>query len=96
MSKLLALLLISNTAIAAPFLDLGLGYALESDVTKGKSCILDWKKDTNQWGCSSNPLGYAAIGYEKNNFSIQYEHWSSIPEYDAGMDIISIKYRIKP
>lgn len=83
----------SLPATGAPFLDLGLGYALGVDATAGKSCLRDWKKDDRTWGCSENPLGYAAIGYQHQQLSIQFEHWSALREHDAGIDIISVKYR---
>ena len=91
-----SLLFFTASTNASPFLDLGLGYGVDVDATKGKSCMLDWKKDSQSWGCSEGVLGYAAVGYEYKNLSIAYEHWSSIREYDAGMDIVSIKYRFKP
>ena len=96
MHKLLALLLFSLTAQAqaGPFIDLGLGYATDQNFTRGRSCMLDYKKDTQEWGCSKNILGYASIGYEYGQFTVAYEHWSSLQEYDAGLNIVSIKYRI--
>ena len=86
-------LLAPAAAIADPFLEFGLGYAISSDATIGKSCLRDWKKESQEWGCSENPLGYAAFGYEHNNFTVAVEHWSAITEYDAGIDIVSIKHR---
>lgn len=75
------------------FLDLGLGYALDSDATVGKSCLRDWKKDSQEWGCSENPLGYAALGYQAGRVTFAIEHWSALSEYDAGLDIVSVKVR---
>ena len=93
MKHLYLLVFVSSNVFASPFVELGIGYAINSDSTIGKSCLRDWNKDANEWGCSSNPLGYAAIGYEYNGFTLAVEHWSSITEYDAGIDIVSIKHR---
>lgn len=82
-------------ANAGPFLDLGLGYAIGADSDMGKSCLKDYSEDYHKWGCSDSPLGYLGIGYEHKGFSVQFEHWSSLQEYDAGIDIISIKYRFE-
>ena len=89
----IALMLIAQSSSADSFIEIGLGYGINIDNTIGKSCQRDWKKDAHEWGCSSNPLGYAAIGYEHNGFTLAVEHWSAITEYDAGIDIVSIKHR---
>lgn len=91
--SLLVFMVICSYANAEPFVEVGLGYAIGVDGSVGKSCLRDWKKDAQAWGCSSNPLGYAAIGYEYNGFTLAVEHWSAITEYDAGIDIASVKYR---
>lgn len=87
--------LLSQNALAGTYIDVGIGYAIRMDQSSGESCLRDWKKESNEWGCSSNPLGYAAIGYEHKGFELSIEHWSSIAEYDAGINIASIKYRHK-
>lgn len=96
--KLLSILFlfgVSSMAYAGPYLDLGIGAAVDVSESMGRNCIRDYNKDEQRWGCSSNPLGYAAIGYEHKDFTLEVSHWSSINHYDAGLNIISIKYRIK-
>lgn len=82
-----------GTANAAPYLDLGIGAAIDVNESRGRNCIRDYTP--KGWGCSSNPLGYVAIGYKHRGFSIEASHWSSITTYDAGLNVISIKKRLQ-
>lgn len=94
MKTLLAIpigMLFSFSAAAEVFIDLGLGYAPRTDFNEATSCITHY--EDHKLTCSSSPLGYAAIGYKYNDLTISAEHWSSLQDKDAGLDIISVKYR---
>ena len=96
MKKLIAALVFAlpNLAIAdGLFLDLGVGYAINMNEDLGESCIRDFSHDDNKWGCSDNPLAYLGLGYQYGGFSVQLEHWSSFSELDAGIHMVSLKYR---
>jgi hypothetical protein len=96
MKKLIAALILAlpNLAIAdGLFLDLGIGYVPDADKNLGVSCISDYDSYAKVWGCSDNPLGYIGLGYGYRGFSLSAEHWSSLGEVDAGLNIFSIKYR---
>lgn len=80
-------------ASAGPFLDLGIGAAIDVNESRGRNCIRDWNESAQNWGCSSNPLGYIGIGYDYRNLTISVEHWSSIMTYDAGLNLVAVKYR---
>lgn len=42
----------------------------------------------------TNPLGIIEVGYQfDKHFSIQFEHVSSIPKVDYGLNMLSIRYR---
>src|SRR5574340_1026689 len=82
-----------GTANAAPYLDLVVGAAVDVNESRGRNCIRDYEE--KKWGCSSNPLGYVAVGYEHRGFSVEASHWSTITTYDAGLNIISIKKRLQ-
>ena len=83
---LLTTLLATTTAFADPYIEVGLGYNLNTNNTY---CVKE-RVDTT---CLDGPLGFAAVGYEYKNFSVSYEHWSNIVERDYGMNIIAVKYR---
>jgi hypothetical protein len=87
MSRLLILLLLSTSAHAGPYVELGIAKA------DGGTCIRDYKMDTRKWGCSESPLGNATIGYSYKNFSVEAEHWSSLTEKDKGLNLFTFKYR---
>lgn len=81
-----------STVSAGPYVEVGLGTQLGS-VTQNNGCISDWKEKTNSYGCSSNPFGIVAVGYQHSGFSIQVEHTSSLQEKDRGLNMMSVKYR---
>jgi hypothetical protein len=75
---LLSLLLITPTAIAGPYVELGVG------TTFGKC---DCHK-------LDNPVGIAAIGYDfKNGLRLDIEHRSSLVQQDYGSNVASLRYR---
>lgn len=88
MKKVLAtiLLCLSTMVQAGPFVEVGLGYGIDS-------CLRDYDNKTNQMGCSDNPLGNVAIGWRYNGFTAQVEHFSSLIEKDKGFTVLAIKYR---
>jgi hypothetical protein len=85
-------------ASAQPFIELGVGA-----VTGG--CLYNARETVGSYspirggsitpGCSRSPLGLIAVGYQFNDqWRIQWDHWSSIPDTrDRGMEILSIRYR---
>jgi len=77
---------ICTSAIAGPYVELGVGGAIDS-------CIRDYDESTKKWECSDNPLGIVALGYRYENFAIHAEHMSSLTEKDPGLNVISIRYR---
>ena len=85
MKKLLVVALLSSSAHAGPYIELGAGFAL------GDTCIISESKDACY---DKNPLGVAAIGYSWKRFDLKLEHWSSLPVLeDRGGEILSIRYR---
>jgi hypothetical protein len=91
-----ALLMLATSVHAGPYLELGISGAVDTNASRGRSCISDWKAKSDAWGCSDNPLGYLSVGYAVNGFSISAEHWSSIAsDYDAGLNLVSIRYRFE-
>lgn len=83
---LLSAALLATAACAEPYVEVGIGRTL---TTGDRQCI----KGHANGDCSQNPLGFAAVGYEYNGFSMSVEHWSSLVEKDYGMNIIVVKYR---
>ena len=92
-----ALFLTPLAANAQPFIEAGIGV-----VTGG--CLYDERTDSvvkvrprvNAFiaGCSRNPLGLIAVGYEfDDRWRVQLDHWSSLPDVDRGAEIVSIRYR---
>ena len=85
MRKILIVALLSSSAHAGPYVELGLGAAL------GDTCVIDGKKDACY---DKNPLGVAAIGYTWRQFDLKLEHWSSLSiDTDRGGEILSLRYR---
>lgn len=81
---------------AGAYLDLGLGYALGSDARTGVSCLRDYSAHSHAWGCSQNPLGTIGAGYEfANGVSVGAEHWTSLTTSDYGMNLLTVKYRLR-
>lgn len=96
MLRLLILCLFATPSFAGPFAELGVG------TTVLNSCLY---KDTEfyvadgQWhyraDCANAPLGFVSVGYRvpKSGLIFQYDHMSSIPDHDPGLDTVSIRYR---
>ena len=76
---------VSQQRKAGPFVEVGLGYGIDS-------CLRDYDNKTNQMGCSDNPLGNI-VGWAYNGFTAQVEHFSSLIEKDKGFTVLAIKYR---
>jgi hypothetical protein len=78
MRTLLALLLLSTSAHAGPYVELGIGAKFgECDCSR-----------------LENPIGIVAVGYEwKNGFRFDVEHRSSLVEKDYGSNLATIRYR---
>ena len=89
MKLLPILLLVPTLTFAGPFVEVGIG----ASINVQDNCIRDYTEKTKSYGCSDNPLGMVALGWEHNGFSIQAEHMSSLTEKDPGLNVISIKYR---
>ena len=81
------LMLASASAAAGPFAEVGVAQVV------GGGCINDFDDKTRRWGCSDNPLGSIAVGWQYQGFTIQAEHMSSLVEKDKGLNLILIKYR---
>ena len=77
-------MLLSSVAQAEPFVEVGIGAVIDP---YHWGCIKDGT------GCSDNPVGSIAVGYEYKGFSIQLDHTSSLVEKDYGLNTISVKYR---
>lgn len=86
---LLPLLLVAS-AHAGPFVEVGLGASFGADQY---NCISDYDEKTHRPGCSDNPLGSIAAGWEHKGFAVQVEHVSSLREKDRGLNTVWIKYR---
>ena len=99
MKKSAAILLaVSLSASAQPYIEVGVGAAIGGCVyhaAETKHSWIDRTRLQTHPGCSPNPLGLIAIGYQFNDqWRIQWDHWSSLPDTkDRGMEIISIRYR---
>jgi hypothetical protein len=88
---LLVASMVSTTCFASGlYVELGIGSTFAGSST---NCISDYTEKTNTMGCSDNPLGSVAVGYEYKNFTVHVEHTSSLVEKDPGLNMISIKYR---
>jgi hypothetical protein len=81
------LMLASTQAVAGPFAEVGVSQVISD------GCVKDFDERAKQWGCSDNPLGSVAIGWQHKGLAIQAEHMSSLVEKDKGLNVISIKYR---
>ena len=89
MKRLIPILLLSTSAHAGPYVEIGIAKA------DGGSCISDVKIETGELGCSESPLGNATIGYSYKGFAAEIEHWSSLVEKDKGLNLFTIKYRFE-
>ena len=81
-----------SAASAGPFIEVGIGAQL-GPVAQDNGCISDWDDKNRKPGCSGNPFGIAAIGWQQSGFSIQVEHSSSLQEKDKGLNVLSVRYR---
>jgi len=84
MRKLLITALLSSSAHAGPYVELGAGYAI------GDTCVISGTKDACY---EKNPLGVAALGYSWKRFDVKLEHWSSLVSNDRGGELLSVRYR---
>jgi hypothetical protein len=77
---LLLLLLLPATALAGPFVEVGVGTVFGAC---DHGCIKD------------EPVGIVAVGYRipKTGLSLEVEHRSSLVEKDYGQNLVSIRYR---
>lgn len=91
MKRFSMLMLVCVNAYADPFVEVGIGaYVGASEY----NCIWDYNSsETPSSGCSNNPLGTFAVGYEYKGFTIQAEHMSSLVEKDRGLNLLSVRYR---
>ena len=78
----LAMIGIAN---AGPYVEIG------ASVMDG--CLTDYDEKRKLQGCSDNPFGLLAVGYEYNWFAIEAEHRSSLVEKDQGLNALTVKYR---
>ena len=79
------LALVSNLANAGPYVEIGASVA--------DGCLTDYDEKRKMQGCSNNPFGLLAVGYEYNGFAIEAEHRSSLVEKDPGFNALTVKYR---
>jgi hypothetical protein len=78
MKHLIPILLLSTSAHAGPYVELGIG-------SKFGAC--DCPR-------LDNPVGLVSAGYDFNNgLRIDVEHRSSLVQKDYGTNLVSIKYR---
>ena len=74
-----------NQVFAGPYVELG--------VSAIDGCLTDYDEKRKLQGCSDNPFGLLAVGYEYNWFAIEAEHRSSLVEKDQGLNALTVKYR---
>ena len=81
MKKLILIYLLSNNALAEPFIDFGIGVHANNDRPEVSL---------------SNPLGIVEAGYNINQYTIKYTHISGINEREQGygFNMISIHFRL--
>lgn len=70
---------------AGPYVELG--------VSAMDGCITDYDEKRKEHGCSNNPFGLLAVGYEWSGFAFELEHRSSLVEKDYGINAATLKYR---
>ena len=91
-------ILIAPLTRAEIYFDVGLGVMVDTDYR-----IIDgYAREC--WGVcqqystyreAENPYGSIEIGYNKNDISLYFLHLSSIPDKDAGLNMMGIKYRFR-
>lgn len=69
------------------------GVYVEVGASAMSGCLTDYDEKLNVNGCSNNPFGLVALGYQWEGFSIEVEHRSSLVEKDRGFNAVNIKYR---
>jgi hypothetical protein len=79
------LMVFGGHAYAGPYVELG--------ATAMDGCLQDYDEKRNAQGCSNNPFGLLAVGYEWNGFAFEIEHRSSLVEKDYGINAATLKYR---
>jgi len=78
MKRLIPVLLLSTSAHAGPYVELGIG-------SKFGACDCPRLE---------NPVGLVSAGYDFNNgLRLDVEHRSSLVQKDYGTNLVSIKYR---
>ena len=78
MKRLIPILLLSTSAHAGPYVELGIG-------SKFGACDCPRLE---------NPVGLVSAGYDFNNgLRIDVEHRSSLVQKDYGTNLVSIRYR---
>ena len=78
-------LAIPATAYAGPYVEIG--------VSAMSGCLVDYDEKLRANGCSNNPFGLLAVGYEWNGLALEIEHRSSLVEKDEGLNALTLKYR---
>lgn len=78
---------LSGAAHAGPYVELG--------ISAMDGCLQDYDEKRKVQGCSNNPFGLVAVGYEWNGFAFEVEHRSSLVEKDQGINAATIKYRLE-
>ena len=95
--KAVAVLLTPLVANAQPYIEVGVGAATGGCLYHSSATTFKPVAQRGVMvieGCSRDPLGLFAVGYEFNDrWRIQWDHWSSIPDVDRGVDILSVRYR---
>jgi len=79
------LMALANYVYAGPYVEIG--------ISAMDGCLTDYDEKRNAQGCSNNPFGLLAVGYEWNGFALEIEHRSSLIEKDYGINAATIKYR---
>lgn len=79
------MLIFSGIANAGPYVEFG--------VSAMDGCLTDYDEKRKSQGCSNNPFGLLAVGYEWNGLALEIEHRSSLVEKDQGLNAVTLKYR---
>lgn len=75
----------TNIALAGPYVEVG--------ASAMSGCLTDYDEKARSTGCSNNPFGLLAVGYEWNGLALEIEHRSSLVEKDEGFNAVTLKYR---
>jgi hypothetical protein len=71
------------------------GPYVEFGISAVNGCVSDYDEKLKAQGCSSNPFGLVAVGYEWSGLMFEVEHRSSLAEKDPGINAATIKYRME-